>query len=261
VNAADPEDRLPPSIGGLFGFAFAAYAERVPLYLLLALGAFVAAGIAEYGLPAWVASTPHGQFKIWVLIFVQVFADALVIAAVALGVAARAAGEPAGAGVITGAAVERWLSVIIVTAIAQWYTFQTVFFSGFVQPPEPRALVFVTAPLTWMLWGTLGLIGPIVALTRDRLGGLTGFARAFALSLRRENLLRLAVLSLITLVPFILQTLAQSALEQHHVPRSFFWSNMPIDALTVGPLAAIQTVFALDFARRVSAGRNSGRGA
>ena len=250
MSAADPEDRLPPSIGGLLRFAFAAYAERAPLYLLLALATFVAAAIAEYALPAWVASTPHGQFKIWVLIFVHVFADALVIAAVALGVAARAAGEPAGAGIIAGAAVERWLSVIIVTAIAQWYVFQTIFFSGFVQPPEPRALVFVTAPLTWMLWGVLGLIGPIVALTRDRLGGLTGFARAFSLSLRRENLLRLALLSAITLVPSLLQTLAEKALVQHHVPRSFFLANVPIAALIVGPLAALQTTFALDFARR-----------
>ncbi len=40
-------------------------------------------------------------------------------------------------------------------------------------------------------------------------------------------------------------------LTQHHVPRPFFWSDVPIDALTIGPLAAIQTAFALDFVRRM----------
>jgi hypothetical protein len=250
VSDTEPGDRLPSSIGGLIGFAFAAFAERAPLYVLLALGAFVATATAEYALPAWVAETPHGLFKLWVLIFAQVFADALVIAAVALGVAARAAGEPVGTGVLTGAAIERWLPVIIVTAIAQWFMLQTGLFSGLVQPPEPRLLVVVAAPLTWLLWGTLGLTGPIVALTRDRLAPLTGFARAFSLSLRRENLLRLAVLSVITLVPSVLQTLALNALVQHHVARPFFWGNAPIDALTIGPLVALQTVFALDFARR-----------
>jgi hypothetical protein len=32
-----------------------------------------------------------------------------------------------------------------------------------------------------------------------------------------------------------------------------FWANLPIDALSVGPIAAIQTAFALDFARRARA--------
>jgi hypothetical protein len=34
------------------------------------------------------------------------------------------------------------------------------------------------------------------------------------------------------------------------VPRGFFLSNFPLDALLTGPLAALQTAFALDFARR-----------
>jgi hypothetical protein len=250
VSDTEPGDRLPSSIGGLIGFAFAAFAERAPLYVLLALGAFVATGIAEYALPLSADTTPLGLFKGIVLLLVQVFADALVIAAVALGVAARAAGEPVATGTVAGAAIERWLPVIGVTAIAQLFIYQTQLYSGFTPPPEPRALVVVAAPLTWLLWGTLGLTGPIVALTRDRLAVITGFARAFSLSLRRDNLLRLGVLSVICLVPFALQALALNALAQHHVLRSFFWGNFPIDALTVGPLAALQTAFALDFARR-----------
>ena len=250
MSAAEPGDRLPSSIGGLLGFAFAAFAERAPLYVLLALGAFIAAGITEYALPMAAEATPHGLFRGIVLTLVQIFADALVIAAVALGVAARVAGEPVATRTVAGAAIERWLPVIGVTAMAQLFVLQTVLFSGLTRPPEPRALVVATAPLTWLLWGMLSLTGPIVALTRDRLAVITGFARAFTLSLRRENLLRLGVLSLISLVPSVLQALALPVLVQHHALRPDFWANIPIDALTVGPLAALQTAFALDFARR-----------
>ena len=160
------------------------------------------------------------------------------------------AGEPVGTGVLAGAAIERWLPVIVVTAIAQLFVNQTGLFGGLQAPPEPRLLVVVTAPLTWLLWGTLGLTGPIVALTRDRLAMLTVYARAFSLALRRENLLRLAVLAVFTALPMLLETFAQNTFIAHHVVRPLFWGNFPIDALTVGPLAALQTVFALDFARR-----------
>jgi hypothetical protein len=250
VTPAEPADRLPPSIGGLIGFAGAAFAERAPLYVLLAMGAFIAAGITEYALPVAAETTPHGLFRGIVLTLVQIFADALVIAAVALGVAARVAGEPVATRTVAGAAIERWLPVIGVTTIAQLFVLQTFLFSGLVRPPEPRALVVATAPLTWLLWGMLSLTGPIVALTRDRLAVLAGFARAFTLSLRRENLVRLAVLSLISVTPSVLQAVALPVLVQHHAIRPDFWANIPIDALTVGPLAAVQTVFALDFARR-----------
>ncbi|MBV8642316.1 MAG: hypothetical protein JO225_00180, partial [Candidatus Eremiobacteraeota bacterium] len=36
-----------------------------------------------------------------------------------------------------------------------------------------------------------------------------------------------------------------------HAPHEAFWGNAPLDALTAGPLAAILTAFALDFARRL----------
>jgi hypothetical protein len=250
VSAADPGDRLPSSIGGLIGFAFAAFAQRAPLYILLALGAFIAAGIAEFVLPLSPVTSPHALFKVYVLLFVLVFADALVIAAVALGVAARVAGDAVATRTVAGAAIERWLPVIGVSAIIQLYVITTNPFSGLVQPPEPRALVILTAPLTWLLWGALSLAQPIVALTHDRLAVITGLARAFTLALRRENLVRLGILSLILLLPNVLQILVLNFLVGHHVQRADFWANFPIDALTVGPLAALQTVFALDLARR-----------
>jgi len=62
--------------------------------------------------------------------------------------------------------------------------------------------------------------------------------------------MRLCVLALVTVLPAVLETLLQNTLIQSHVPRAIFWGNAPIDALFIGPLSAVQTAFALDFARR-----------
>ena len=62
--------------------------------------------------------------------------------------------------------------------------------------------------------------------------------------------MRLCVLAAILILPSVLQTVLQNVLVQQHVARAFFWANAPIDALTIGPMNAMATTFALDFARR-----------
>jgi hypothetical protein len=252
VNAADEGHRLPPSIGGLLGFALRAWAANAPLYLALQLAVFVAYSVVEVVVPAASPASPQGQFKIWVFTFTGLFADALVVAAAAIGVAARGVAAQTPARVVMGAAIDRWLPVIAVSLLAQSLMFLTSASSGFGPPTDPRILQYVTAPFVWILWGILSLTGPFVALSAERraFSVIAAFVHAFTTSLHRANLLRLCVLALITLLPNILQVLAYDALVAHHVTRSVFWANYPIDALTVGPISAIQTAFALDFARR-----------
>ena len=255
MNAAGESDRLPPSIGGLLGFALRAWAANAPLYLALQLGVFAAYCIAEVVVPAASPTSPQGQFKLYVLVYTGLFADALVIAAVAIGVAARAVAAQTSARAVTGAAIDRWLPVIAVSLIAQSLVFLTQASSGLGPPSDPRILQYLTAPIVWILWGILGLTGPFVALGPDRraFSVVAAFVHAFSTSLHRANLFRLCVLAIITVLPTVLQVVAYDALAAHHVVRSIFWANYPIDALTVGPIAAIQTVFALDFARRAGA--------
>lgn len=252
MNLTGEGERLPVSIGGLMAFALRAWAANAPLYAALALAAFALESVAEFVLPTAPIATPQGQFKLYVLQYTGLFVDAFVLAAVALGVAARAAGATPPVKAIAGGAVDRWLPVIAVSFLAQSVVILTTEFSGLVPPPEPRALVLIFAPLTWTLWAILGLAGPFVALgpRRAALAVLIGFGRAFTVSLNRANLLRLCGLAVLLVLPNVLQTLLQNALIAHHVARAIFWGNVPIDVLTIGPLSAIETAFALDFARR-----------
>jgi hypothetical protein len=257
VNEAEELPRLPPSTGGLLWFALRAWAANAPLYLVLQLGVFAAYALAEWLVPAAALSTPQGQFKVYVLLFTGLFADAFVVAAVAMGVAARSADTAASARALLGVAVDRWLPVIAVSFLAQWLILLTNGLSGLGPPFEPRALQYAAAPLVWIFWGILGLTGPFVALSADRrpFSVISGFSHAFATSLRRGNLLRLCVLAILTIAPMVLQAVAFNMLAAHHAPRPIFWAEVPLDVVTVGPLAAIQTAFALDFARRAGGQR------
>ncbi|MBV8299306.1 MAG: hypothetical protein JO083_07170 [Candidatus Eremiobacteraeota bacterium] len=253
MNAADESERLPHSVGGLLGFALSAWFANAPLYIALAIGVFAAYSVVEYLVPSARPQTPLGDFKLYVLLYTGLFADSLVVAAVAIGVAARAAGAPASPATLAGAAVERWLPVIAVTFLAQTVALLTSPLAGFTQVTGmPRGVLYVTAPLTWILWGILTLTGPFVALGANRglFSVIIGFGRAFAVSLDRRNVLRLCILGAVAVLPIVLQTALQNFLVQRHVRHAIFWGNEPVDAITIGPLTAVATAFALDFARR-----------
>jgi len=59
------------------------------------------------------------------------------------------------------------------------------------------------------------------------------------------------VLSFATVVPTMLESMLVDALQRRGAGHVFYLANFPIDVLVVGPLAAVQSIFALDFARRV----------
>ncbi len=118
--------------------------------------------------------------------------------------------------------------------------------------PDPPWAAIVTAPAVWLLWGILALAAPIAALDGKRAGlaVFDGLWQSLALSMRPANVGRLCFIAFVSIVPSLLQSLGADLAIQHHVARPIFWSAIPIDVITVGPLAALQTAFALDFARR-----------
>jgi hypothetical protein len=250
VNAAGEGERLPQSIGGLVDFAFAGWAERAPLYLALGLGVFAACSAIEAW---WPAKTEHAAaVKLLVLVYVELLGLAFIVGAAAIGVATRAAGERVSWRMLLSGALYRWTAVFGAMIIVQLVVQTTLPFSALGPLPDPPALAIITAPVIWLLWGVVNLAGPIAALSGDRalIAMITSFPRAIMLSLRRENAARICVLGFATIVPTVAASVLFDVLVKRGLPHAEFWSNVPIDALTAGPLVAIQTTFALDFARR-----------
>lgn len=252
MNAASGDERLPRSVGGLIDFAYAAYAARAPLYLGLALAAFAVQATLEYVTPAVKLDSPQAVTKLYALEYTAIFVDAFIVAAVAAGAGASVSGSGATWSRIAGAAVERWLPLVAISLLVQAVIDTTIPLSALGRLPDPPWAAIFTAPVIWLVWGILGLAAPIAALSgkRPALAVFDGLWQAVSLSLHPANAARLCIVAFVSILPFLLQAVALDVLMQHHVARPIFWSNVPIDALTVGPLAAVQTAFALDFARR-----------
>lgn len=260
MNEAPEVERLPASIGGLVDFAFASYAGRAVLYVGLAFAVFAVESAVEFALPAAQLGTPRGEIKQAVLEYAALFADAYVTAAVALGVAARLAGDQVSSRHLAAAALARWLPVLATSVIVQAVVDVTRPLSGLVRPlPDSAALVILTAPLVWLIWGMLSLAMPIAALADERpaFAVFAGLTRAVSFSLRAANLPRLVVVAFISIVPTLLLAVVLDAMLQHHLDRPIYLSIAVIDALTIGPVAALQTVFAIDFARRAADQRSA----
>ncbi len=253
MNAANEGERLPPSIGGLIDLGLVAWLQRAPLYVALSVGMFALCGAVE---ALWPARTPSATaLKELVLIYAEVFGLAFVVAAVALGVATRVAGERVASRALLAAALERWPAVLGAMIVVDLVVMLTAPFGAIGALPDPPVLALFVAPIVWLMWGVINLAGPIAALSGERplIALLTSFSRAIVLSLRRGNVVRVCVLSFATIVPTLIASVLLDVLLKRGAPHAVFWANLPIDALSVGPLAAVQTAFALDFARRAGA--------
>jgi hypothetical protein len=250
VNDAGDDDRLPPTIGGLIDLGLAAWAQRAPLYVGLSTGMFVLCGAIETLWPARTESA--AAIKELVLIYTELFALAFVIAAAALGVATRVSGESVSARTLLTGALERWPAVLGAIIVVLLVVMVTGPFAALGKLPDPPLLALLTAPVIWLLWGVVNLAGPIAALSGDRplIALLASFPRAIALSLRRGNLVRVCVLGFVTIVPTLIASILFDVLGKRGASHVTFWANLPVDAITAAPVAAIQTAFALDFARR-----------
>lgn len=242
------EDRLPATIGGLIDLAFAAYGERARFYLALAGVMFVLCAAVEFLWPPHAGAVARSM----TVVFLEIFVQALVTAAVALGIGTRIATEHAvPERALLGGALGRWLPVVGAMLIMNFFVAWT-FKAGAIGPIDDPLETAVSAPVTWLLWGAMGLAGPCAALSTDRpaLAMFTGFGRALMIGLRVVNLPRLCIVAFATVVPMLLDIVLNDTLGRAGVGHADFWANVPVDALVVGPLAALQTVFALDFARR-----------
>jgi hypothetical protein len=253
VNQAGDEPVLRPSLGGVVDFALASYARRAPFYLALALLVLLVGTLVEVAIPAAPRDSDAGQLKLLIITYASVFVDAYVVAAISIGIGTALAKETISWRRIARAAAERWLPVLTIGILELLVVQVTVPFSGLgPRPDDYPALLIFTAPLVWLLWGVLALAAPIAALSGDSpmSAFFTGITRAVMFSLRRSNFARLCVVAFASVVPTLLQDVAYDLMVLHHVPRPIFWANVPIDALTIGPVTAIQAAFALDFARR-----------
>jgi len=251
VTEAGQGERLPSSVDGLLELAFAGYVQRIGLYLALAAGIF-----AVYVAIEFAPFPPDGVAREAAYIAGSLVADALLVGAVAMGIAARIAGKPLTSRAVLGAATDRWLPVMGALTITNFFVSYTSDLGAL--GPDRGPFMFA-APLFWLLWGAMALSGPVAALSSDppALAIVTGFARAVAISLRLQNLARLCLVAFAAVVPLLLGEIVYDLMHQHGIGHALFWANAPIDALATGPLAALQTVFALDFARR---GRSTSSG-
>ena len=257
MNAAGDGERLPPSIGGLIDLGLAMWAKRLSLYLALSAALFALCGALE---ALWPATTDSARVvKELVLVYSELFGLAYIVAVAALGVATHVAGEHVSARLLLVGALERWPAVLGAMIVVQLVVELTIPFSALGPLPDPPVLALLIAPIIWLLWGVINLAGPIAALSGERplIALLTSFARAIGLSLRRGNFVRVCVLGFATILPTLIASIVFDVLAKHKMPHVAFWANIPIDVLTVGPLAAIQTAFALDFARRAGATEQS----
>jgi len=234
------EEGLPKTVFGLFGVAGALYARRIPLYISLAAIALAVQYVVGVILP-------HSDGLVTGL---GIVIDAFFVAAVSIGVAFDLAGKQVDWSTVLMAASERW-GVVSVVCVAYWLVFFALAPNVFGQPEDTGYGVFVL-PIV-VLWGAVSL-GQVVASIEPV---KTSFALPFlaigkgmTVSLRWANVGRLVLLSLIVVLPTVATGILATALASHHVHDAAFWGNVPLDALTVGPIQALSTVFYVDFLRR-----------
>ncbi len=263
----DDAERLPEAIGPLVDLALHAYGKNIVLASLLSIGAFLVQGAVALVLARTpdvvLIAAPLGQaptataaapltLQLLITLVVGIFVDSFVIGVVALAVAAVLGGARLEPRTLLRGALYRLAGVFGATFFASAIVELTLQSGGL--DPDAAPWQLLLAPITWLLWGAVGLAGPIAALSPDIpiRSAFIALGRSLTISLRTANLGRLCIVAFATVVPILGQAMLAGYLTTRATTGASFWANVPIDALTVGPLAALQTVFALDFARRIA---------
>jgi hypothetical protein len=249
VNVPGEGERLPSSIGGLVDLGFETFLARAPLYVLLALATCVVCAAVDYIAPA--ANDNAEANRLLIIAVIELLLNAFVVALVALDVGGRIAAEiPTTRALLRGAAL-RWGRVTIASILVESIVVLTADLAIPSAPLDPLAVL--VAPLVWLLWGTLALTLPLAALSAEKSGAfaaLLSLVRAFGFGFHPTNFARLALLSLATIAPLLLETVLTDLSVRHTFSHAKFWCNFPVDIIVAAPLTAVQTAFALDFARR-----------
>jgi hypothetical protein len=234
------ETRLPKSLLGLFGTAGSLYIRRVPLYLSLAAIAVV----VQYLVGVVGPHTPG------LITGLGIVVDAFIYAAVSIGIAFDLAEKPADWSTVLLAASERW-GVVSVASCLYFLVFWALAPNVFGQP-EDTGYGLLVLPIV-IFWGALSLAQVVAAIEPVKTQLTLPFlalGKALAVSFRWPNISRLTLLSFVVIVPTVADAALTTVLAAHHIVQAEFWGNVPLDALTVGPVQALSTIFYIDFLRR-----------
>jgi hypothetical protein len=253
ANAATPrhdvignDKGLPASIAGLFGTALGLYARRFPYYGILAL---ISIGV-QYVVDTQV------MLDFGLMLGLDVVVGAFLAASVSIGVAFDLAGKEADWSRIMTAASLRWGAVTLVALIV--FLTQWLYGPYVALPPGDTAYGLLLLPFI-VFSGALSLATVVASIepTQSRLKlPLIALGKALSVSAQFVNLGRLVVLSVLLTLPLFAELLLASFLRTHNVVADLdFWSDIPIDVNTLGPLQAIMTVFYVDFLRRSGRGK------
>lgn len=234
------ENGLPATIVGLFGTAFVLYARRFALYAILALCALAVEYVVDVALLQ----------DAGLVVGLDIVVGAFLAATVSIGVAFDLARKPADWSTIVTAASLRWGVVAIIGLIG--YLLLCLFGPFLALPPDQTGYGLLLLPFI-VLWGAVWVAQVVAAIepTKSRLTlPLRALGKGLAVSVRFANLGRLLVLSIALIMPLLAETVLLAQLQARGVPNAWFWSGIPLDAFTLGPLQALATVFYIDFLRR-----------
>ncbi len=239
----EPERRSPLSVGAIVDLAFEGYTGDLRFYLALALAAFAAQAIIALPL----GSAPGAA---WWLQGANLAVDAFLAGCVSVGVAARTRDEPLSIGAILKRIARRWWAIVLVDLIV-WLIRALTF--GYVFGGLEATGYYTLVLPTLVLWGGL-LCADVIASLDDETApvALPGYAllRSLMLSWRPSNLLRVTLLSVMTVPALMIPMVLDDVLRLHGIRLHEFWSSIPVDAALIGPYQALFTVFYLDLRNR-----------
>jgi hypothetical protein len=231
---------LPASITGLFVTAYTLYVRRFVLYGSLAFLAFAVQLIVDI-----VVIQDTGLAT-----GLEIIVDAFVLATVSIGVAFDIARKDADWSTVFNAASLRWGVVAIIGGV-NWLFYELLWPSMFL-PGEQTGYGLLLVPIV-ILMGALAMAQVVAAIdpVKSRLTlPFVALAKGLLVSLQFVNLGRLMLFSVLLTMPLFLATVLGDYLGRHHYPDADFWAVVPLDAITIGPLQALATVFYIDFLRR-----------
>jgi hypothetical protein len=231
---------LPASITGLFVTAWSLYVRRFVLYGSLAFFAFAVQLVVDL---AVIQDAGLG-------IGLQIIVDSFVLAAVSIGVAFDIARKDADWSTIFNAASLRWGVVAIISGVG--WLLNAMLWPAMFLPPDQTGYGLLLIPLV-VLMGALAMSQVVAAIdpVKSRLTlPLVALAKGLLVSLQFVNLGRLMLFSVLLTLPLFAATVLGEYLVRHHYANADFWAGVPLDAITLGPLQALATVFYIDFLRR-----------
>ncbi|GAC1421261.1 MAG: hypothetical protein NVSMB5_14340 [Candidatus Velthaea sp.] len=240
---------LPESVGALFDTAFSLYGRRFALYATVTLAGFIIqAGAAAVFATAFPHVVPYA------VAVLNVIVDAFIVGVVTIGVLADAGDSADVSGNDIAASTFGRLPVLI------GVNFLVALIQLVIAPvyavPTDLMLCALMLLVVAVIYGTLGFATVIAAGDAAASKGmlfLRSIGQSFRVAMAPQNLGRTALLGLCVLPVSLLQVVVLDQLQVRHVRGFDFLANIPIDALVVGPLQAVFTVFYLDFMRRIEA--------